>query len=264
MADVIRRGSALPIDHTQVIESSPTSGYTVIREFAGTDSNAMLGLMYDYVRAGVATRFTFSGGVSRLEINDATQNVVLDVWQVLANEVSKDIFEHPNVSLLPQPLLALIRVYLDEHTSTSSDAIGNSPDYGSLSSDQKDTVENFLSLYLRGTTNYRVQQYVLRHTTNAPANWGGPNVADVGIDQIYQMGDLLKEITSASLWVNPAPARIVTKLKALTQPDDRDGYQWGWLKSASTETTAANNRVEIQTEYCLEQWSVDLYDVYAP
>ena len=55
------------------------------------------------------------------------------------------------------------------------------------------------------------------------------------------------------------PARLVYKIQNLPSPVTVSGYLWGWRKLPSTETSAAGNRVEITTEYILDQWSTVLY-----
>jgi hypothetical protein len=38
-----------------------------------------------------------------------------------------------------------------------------------------------------------------------------------------------------------------------------DFHTWGWVKRASPESTAANTRVNIVTEYEFDQWSEDVF-----
>jgi hypothetical protein len=52
------------------------------------------------------------------------------------------------------------------------------------------------------------------------------------------------------------PGRMVYKLQNLVAPTAKTDYIWGWRKLPSTETTTSGNRVEITTEYWLEQWDI--------
>jgi hypothetical protein len=52
---------------------------------------------------------------------------------------------------------------------------------------------------------------------------------------------------------------MVNKLQGLAAPPAQPDYLWGWRKLPSTETTTAASRIEITTEYWLEQWSLYYY-----
>jgi hypothetical protein len=52
---------------------------------------------------------------------------------------------------------------------------------------------------------------------------------------------------------------LQNKINSIAAPPVVDDLLWGWRKLPSTETTAANNRVDISTEYWLAAWSKLLY-----
>ena len=74
---------------------------------------------------------------------------------------------------------------------------------------------------------------------------------------------LIAETTNAGSWVFPLPGRMAYKISNLAAPIVISGYLWGWRKLPSTETTAAGNRIDITTEYWLEQWSTFIYGTVA-
>ena len=113
-------------------------------------------------------------------------------------------------------------------------------------------------LLLAGTTHYAFGQWVLRHTTNV-SNAFAANIADLNVERCYTTFQLLTEVQNPSLWTFPMPARMAYKLNAIAAPASQADYQWGWRKLASPETTSANNRLEITTEYWLAQWHMFLY-----
>src|SRR5690606_6075756 len=105
---------------------------------------------------------------------------------------------------------------------------------------------------------YASYNYVLRHTTNVSNRWN-VNIADINVNRLYTTAQLLSEAQNAGLWNYPLPPRLAYKINAIAVPTVQSGYLWSWLKSASSEASAANNRVNIVTEYALDQWSTDLY-----
>lgn len=103
-------------------------------------------------------------------------------------------------------------------------------------------------------------QYTLRHTTNA-SNRGYYNVADSNVNAIYTQAQFFSEISNSGLWIFPAPTEIIGALNSIftglgTAPTN---YLKGALKGGSSRVTAANNRVNIVTEYKLFNWSTDDY-----
>lgn len=110
---------------------------------------------------------------------------------------------------------------------------------------------------------WQTSLYSCRHTTNAPSFWG-LNVADLNVNSIYSPAQFMSEATNASSWIYPLPGRLQYKLAAAASAytaltPARSNYQIGWLKAASAESTAPRGRIEISTNYVLNQWSTDLY-----
>jgi hypothetical protein len=113
---------------------------------------------------------------------------------------------------------------------------------------------------LAGQDAFYSDQYTLRHTTNA-SNRGYYNVADSNVNAIYTQAQFFSEITNGNYWIFPAPNEIIGALNSIftglgTAPAN---YLKGALKGGSSRVTAANNRVNIVTEYKLFYWSTDDY-----
>jgi len=114
-------------------------------------------------------------------------------------------------------------------------------------------LKNVYNLVLRGSDVYPYSQYVLRHTTNV-GNGYNSNIADVNVDCVYTSSQLLSEVQNAGLWIFPLPGELQYFIQHIPAPAAQSGYLWGWLKRSATRTTAPFNRVDLTTEYWLEQW----------
>jgi hypothetical protein len=259
------RGSLEPFVQNEAFRFNPTTGYLHLLDYKGLSYDQMLAVQQDYVRAGIACEISISKGVSTMTVEDATQQYVIDSWQVVGNEEKIDGFSHPTILEILGSIdsdydnYASLRNALESNQKPSD--LYNDLVNGGFSDDDAQTVVAFYSLQQRGSTDYRRGQYVLKHTTNVPNRWG-VNISDFGVDQIYSPAQLLTEVRDTRLWILPLPPRLVYKLGVIPPLGPQDGYEWGWLKGASTETTAANNRVDITTEYMAELWSLYYYDSY--
>lgn len=255
------RGSLLPFIQSEAFDFDPQRGYIQRVEFKGLGRDQMIALQQDYVAAGISCRLSFQHGMSYLEIEDSTQSFTIDSWEIVGNDLSVDGFSHPtaigifggnpdNWGSLREDLNADRKVSEFIADLTASGFGGSTA-----------TAGRFYAMNQSGQSDYRRAQYVLRHTTNVPNRWAS-NISDVGVEKIYDTSELLSEVQNSGLWNYPMPGRMGYKIAAIPSPTARANYQWGWLKGPSTETTAANNRINITTEYCLEQWSLDYYAAY--
>jgi hypothetical protein len=262
----IINGTLLPQLQEITYDFGPATGYLVRSQYEGASQTAMLALQQDEVRGGVACALTYHrGGKVSLGVNDSTLQYAIDVWEIVDNKENPSGFAHPSVlSILnaydnPTAIIAALKDILA--TNADYDATTNAA-LLALSDDDFNTLGDFEVLAQQGQGEYRKQQYVLRHTTNVSNRWA-VNVADFGIDEIYSTAQLLSEVQNTSLWILPLPGRLVFKLNAIPVPPAVAGYERGWLKDGSTETSAANNRVNIVTEYSLDQWPFTYYAAYA-
>jgi hypothetical protein len=120
-------------------------------------------------------------------------------------------------------------------------------------------LKQYFDDYNLGVTNFISGRYTLRHTTNAPNRWSA-NVADFNVEKVYTIAQLLSEVQNANLWVLPLPGYLAYKIANYFIPNLRGkNYVWGALKERSSAVTAANNRIEITTEYLIDQINTNLY-----
>ncbi len=256
------RGTLFPLLQDYSEDFDPVRGYVFRYSFAGLSDSLMKAKQLDYVQAGVACRLTYhTSGRATLDVDDSTQQFTIDSWEIVGNEENVDGFSHPIMLANVAPNdFALLRADLDSNTSPTD--LTTKLTQGGYSAPVAAAITAFYSLQQRGSSEYRRGQYVLRHTTNVPNGWAS-NVSDVGVDTVYTPAQLLSEVQSTALWIFPLPGRLVYKISNIPVPVAIANYQWGWLKSSSTETTSVNNRISIQTDYTLEQWSIQPNGYYA-
>ena len=121
-------------------------------------------------------------------------------------------------------------------------------------------LKQYFDSYSLGVTNFMRGKYKLRHTSNIPARWKS-SVADFNVEKIYTIPQFVAEITGSN-WIIPCPTYMVYKISNFI-PDSvaawTPWYVWGALKEKSDAVSAANNRVELVTEYLIDNISTLLY-----
>ena len=256
--DIIRGNILAQLQSEQFLWDS-SRGFVHRSNYHGVSQDNMRILQDGYIAAGIASVLDYTqDGCARLDVEDSTQSYLIDTWQILGNEEGRDGLNHPGLTLaltaasLNAPkIIAAARQHLENNDDPTT-LFGTGGDfYGSPA-----ILRRFYELQVRGSTEYRHGQYVLRHTTNAPNRYSA-NISDFGVDQIYTPAELISECSDGGAWVYPLPSRLAYKISNIAVPTYQANYLWGWLKGASTETTAANNRIEISTEFICEQWSTD-------
>lgn len=279
----IVRGDASSQLQRQIFDFDPTRGWNVISEYEGASQTILSALAQQYAAAGIACRLILEKDKGSIEAHDATQQYTLDTWQIVGNDESRDVLSHPTVlRICSDDQVAYIRYSINSLDTTKPVAgqiakIFTDPGWiaPTLSAPDQATMARFVGLVLRGSTDYRHAQYVLRHTTNAPNRWPSgsqgnwpANIAIRNVERLYTTSQLISEVVNAQ-WILPLPGEMQYTIQQITsvapigvQPNiTPTGYLWSWLKSPSSTTTAANNRVEIATEYTLELWSTDDYEI---
>lgn len=251
MPQVIINGTLEPVKQPSEYVFDPTRGVQRVDRWESAGDN-LRGVAAAYLGLRVAYTFQPSAGKSVLVATasgpEAGQpEITTDTWQIMANEIQKDLREHPKSLGISLPVLQQINsgIKADRDPATITPALTGD-------------ANTLYALLFRGTTHYALGQYVLRHTTNV-SNSYGVNVADFNIDCLYTTSQLIAEASNGFSWAFPIPGRLVFKLQNIAPPTSRAGYLWSWRKLPSSETTAAGNRVEITTEYWLEQWSTYAY-----
>lgn len=248
-------GSLEPYLQSEKRKFDPQRGWIYTYKYKGLSKIQVEALQQSWVQSGCTCEIELGRGMATLDVEDCTQQYTVDTWEIVANGILIDGFSHPTslAKTVPNQISAMRRHL--ESNDTPDTAFADTI-LAPLLSDG--TMPRFYSLQQRGSNEYRRSQYVLRHRTNAPSRWSA-NIADVGIDQNYTTAQLLTEVQDSTLWVVPLPARLVYKISNIPIQGPQSNYQWGWLKDGSTETTSANNRVDITTEYTLELWTTDYY-----
>lgn len=248
-------GTIIPVPQPMEVTYDPQRGKVARQEYQSA-GNGLAGLAAAYQRQRLAFTHTPSSAVSRLVVwatgaELGEPETIIDSWEILGNEIQRDVKSAPAFASLTSAQLGKIQAAVDATnggTPTAPDVVA-----GSL------TIATALyDLLVQGTTQYALGQYVLRHSTNVAANYAA-NIADANIEKTYTTAQLTSEVTDASLWTFPMPGRLVYKIQNIPAPTAKTNFLWGWRKLPSTETTDANNRIRITTEYWLEHWSLYIY-----
>jgi hypothetical protein len=256
------RGSLFPFLQSEAWDFDPTRGYLHIYDFKGASPDLMLAQQQDIVRGNIACRLTFEqGGNARLDVTDSTMQYTIDVWQIVGNMENRDALSNPlflpDVTSNFGVLLAAIRQHLADQDS--ADVVSQDPAFAELNDNDFAQLLRVYTMLLAGQTEYRREQYVVRHTTNC-SNVFPVNIADTGIGRIYTPADFFSEAQDSGLWILPLPSNMAYALANVPSPLPIPFYLWGFLKGSPTRTSSPNNRVDIVTEYTLEHWSVDEYE----
>ena len=253
-------GTLQPVLQPLEITYDPSRGSLVKLTWESAGNN-LGGIATNLLNNRIAYQFQPNGRKSRI-VATATgsqagyPDIVTDTWQILANEIQKDIKQHPLFLAMEAAMPGTIGyVVRDVALYNQGLALGTPAPDPSVAV----VATQLFNLLIRGTTHYALSQYVLRHTTNV-SNAYAANVSDLNINCVYNPAALFAEVTNANSWIFPLPGRLLFKLQAIAAPIAQPFYLWGWRKLAATETTAATNRIDITTEYWLEQWSTVLYN----
>jgi len=258
MPKPIINGTLGPILQPLEISYDPTRGALVQLSWESA-GEGLSGVANNLLQARIAYQFTPNPRRSRVVASASGPQagypeVIVDNWQILANELQKDLRQHPDVLAMEAAYPGTIGyVMRDADLYNQGLPAGTpAPDPGA-----NPTAAYLFALLKAGSTHYAYAQYVLKHTTNV-SNVYQSNVADVNVDKIYTMDQLIKEVSNANAWIFPLPGRLIYKLQQIAAPAARTGYLWGWRKLGTTEITSATNRVDLSTEYWLEQWGSPL------
>lgn len=252
-------GTLLPVPQAPEVSFDPQRGQVISQRWQSA-GDGLAAVAVGYASARIQYNWTKSRHRSVLVANASSSQlglpeVICDTWQILANEIQKDIKEFPAFQTMeasyPGTIGYVVRdVELYNQGSdpgTPAPAAGAMPYSGYL-----------FDLLIHGATHFALGQYVLRHSTNA-SNLYSANIADINIERCYTTSQLLAEVQNGALWSFPMPGRMAFKLQNIAAPAAQANYQWGWRKLPSPETSTSNNRIEITTEYWLEQWHALLY-----
>lgn len=259
----IINGSLIPVLTGRHASYDKSKGLVITEDYETAGDN-LGGIALACLSRQVAFELTPNGRKSKLSISSAGStsstafaDVTSDTWQIHANELQKGIAEHPQVLLLPAKGQA--GSYADVY-QRAQDYLQNK-DVGDFSGLPQRSLVVY-NLLIHEVNSYVSGQYVLHHTTNVSDRYDN-NSAQIGVESILTTTQLISHITDPTLWAFPAPGLITSFVQGMqVQIASTYEFAWGWRKLPSQVTTAANNRVDIVTEFSLASWSRLLYRPY--
>lgn len=275
MANPIQRGDGSPQLQRITGSYSPTSGYTYDQEYMGLSPAQMQALANFYSSNGCEFELTIQHGIATLRTRDTRGNVTIDIWEIGISRSLISTFKNPrNIAAIPATELALLAFAADKGlsdlsgaaTAFNSDAYltARYPGVTDAIGDAGKRLWERVFLFKEDSTYYDI--YTIRHTSNVSNRWPY-NVADSNKNCIYTPSQFYAEVQNANDWLFPMPQAYVNVLESNPIPDGPGAlfmnygyFTWGFLKSGSPRSTAANNRSNIVTEYTQFLWSNDEYE----
>ncbi len=203
---------------------------------------------YEWEKSAHKSEFTatISGGQAGLP-DDAKDN-----WQLMANEIHKDLFTSKICSdgiagdaKFASKVEGAFAAY-KENDFDGANEIRDSVDSSVLSE-----FDTMIFLLGKHVDSFYVGQYVLRHSINISNFYTASLPGDGSVEHVWAPGDLLSAFA--------IPAYLSQKISSIPEPDFQARTLWGWRQLPSTASTAAQNRVDVSTEWWLDLWSTDLY-----
>ena len=273
MATPTRRGTSAPQLQRYSGRYSPINGFTYDQEFRGLDPVQMQALASRYARAGCEYELTVQFGIATLRTVDTRGNVTIDTWEIGVSQQLVSSLKNPRnrAGMISEDgltgaeadsmLLAIAQVQRGETTEAGATTVSTLTEaYNYLVGAGHTYSARLVKRITNGQDSYFDDQYTVRHSSNV---WNGYpfNVADFNKNCIYTPAQFYSEAQSAAYWIFPMPNAFVNVLVSNGIPDIPANFQWGYLKGGSPRSTAANNRILIQTEYKQFAWSTDEYNL---
>ncbi len=278
-----------PIFQGTEYEWDPINGERRFELWEAYPSSDLLGLMDSAKTAKIPHSLSEREGTGQLRImvnsseaggGGENAEEPVDSWQVLGDEVSKSIFDHPGAiyfeHLSPGAMTRIKEIVADikENGYTAAAvAVSISGDPLAVIDPDNNLAMRMIRLLLKDQDQYSEAHYVVRHSRTVSATYTG-DTDDTFVGLIYTTAQLIAECTRSGL-TTQIPTRLQSKINnidgpsflysgSLLLPDRVSGYRWGWKKLPSSESTVAGNRVEITTDYVLDLWNVDFYYTQKP
>lgn len=260
----IINGSREPVRTSIRYSYDPQKGMVTRQEFESA-GDGLGGLANQCVRDGIQFEHVANGRRSKLSFESSGntgggEDINADNWQLLCNETSKSIFEHKRVLDLAQTDPT------DPNSVSSVKAQVELHEKNRALKEPLPTGDALLlyNMLIKGVSSYQVGGYVLKHTTNVAGGYAA-NIADINVEKVYSIPALVREISDVTLWTKPCPPRLIYKIQNLeVQIATNEDLLWGWRKLPAQETLAANNRIDISTEYWLAGWTRLVFEPFGP
>ena len=225
-------------------EFVPQQGWQTIREWHGSQT-AVDGFLSQLIQSGYRIRrFRVDGstyGVSA-EIPDAQDGAAPSddpandqtvTWELVGNDLNKDIFDHPNY----EGLSDVEKIVLDELRRTR-----NFENANLVTINPGSTGDKFKQLIEIGTESFPVSQYVLRRTGTVSITWNG-QFAMTNVGKVYASTSDLETAESV-----PAGLKFILPTGE-------------WLKRTPSVRQERDGRWNITNEFWhADSWADVLYD----
>lgn len=267
MSTVTLRGTKQPQLQRVTGRYSPGQGIVTNEDWRGLDENLMAALARQYANSGcefelttefgVSTLKTTIPGISRFNWTKNSGEVTIDTWEIAINAELASSYKNPkNVALVALELddLTIFKAGVENKTTWSE--VWAKLD-ATVPDDDEAELKRCYDRFLRGSDSYFNDIYTVRHTTNV-SNRFTQNVADTNLNCIYTPAMFYSEAQNPAYWIFPMPTAFISALTA-NPSQSAANYLWGYLKGGSPRVTAANNRINITTEYKQFLWSTDEY-----
>lgn len=254
MADPIITGSLGPILKPVKVSYDPVRGLSVHLDWESAGAG-VVGVMNGLMTSRTAFEGEISGHKSHVAAtltngSNGFPDQVQDSWQLQANEIHKDIKEFEQTVSMENTepgSLAKVLTAVDGYNSGDSTI----PTFSDISDAGARAIAVALFAYMiHGGTHFARGQYVFRWVTHVSYNSSNYRVEGTN-ELLYSTSQVLSE-------ANP-PAGIAGQMTSIAAPSSVTGYYWSWRRIPSTRSTVAGNRIEISTEYVLDQWSTFVY-----
>lgn len=206
-----------------------------------------------------------------------SEEPAVNVWELIGQDVNKDLKLLPRVLNLGQVLIGKIKqavAELNRETDfTRWETLYN--DFRQIfaiaaGAAQKSVTDTlfFFDHSILGINHFPDSQYVLRHAKICTRRNGTAiNYSNCKRGLYLCEGStgsdsakLKAELAAAG---TPLPAELFTDLNAIDRPPAVSGYAWGWVKKTPTNRPTALNKREITQEFWLDQWSLLIYNAVA-
>jgi hypothetical protein len=192
-------------------------------------------------------------------------------WELLANDLTKDNYEHPNALDFPDSVMTAVKQAVArfedqtiEEPYTIDQGRGHIVQACLTNPGGAYSPINPVSLFylrIRGQDSYAIDAYVLRKV-HYVSNYWEQKLPYTGVRFLWTGTDINNaEIANYGVGIPPGIAFDINQIPA---PKEREGYYWSWLKKAPQSLVVSQNKIQLISEWWLEQWALFDYDRYVP
>jgi hypothetical protein len=268
LGETIKRGLGLPQGQYVKYKYDPARGFSSDIHWKGISQTQLIALYNSVVSQGIACELNLFEDEGELTAENSTLEFTIDSWEFIGADEKKFGLSHPTLQAIisndspASPSAVMTSLLNSLQSNDDTDVVATNMGNFGFNDADTDAILGFYYLQQSGATDYDYGQYSVRHKTNVSNRWQ-INVSDIGVKQIYTPAQFLTEVSDSGVWIFPMPPRLQFKASFIPPDPAQPDYLWGWLKSTSTESNAANNRVDIVTDYVLQNWSTYYYTPFA-